>query len=345
MIPGRRLLVALIALVAALTGCAAHPPGPDRARTDARTTATSSRDGVIAANTRYVIYAPRPEDTLESVATRFLGSATRAWEIAEFNGITSTPTGDAIVVPLEPVNPRGVRPNGYQTIPILAYHRIGTRNSRMVLPPEKFEAQLEYLKRNDYRVIRLSDVPDFLAGKRALPARSVVITFDDGHASVYQHAFPLLMKYGYPATFFLYTDFLGAKEALSWPQIREMAATGLMDFQSHSKTHANLSVRLPGESDRDYRRRLDGEVRVASEAIRRNLQVRADYFAYPLGDANQAVLDSLKRGDFTLGLTVNPGGNAFFAHPFLMRRTMVFGEYDLAAFEATLQIAREADLR
>jgi hypothetical protein len=42
---------------------------------------------------------------------------------------------------------------------------------------------------------------------------------------------------------------------------------------------------------------------------------------------------------------VNPGGNAFFAHPFLMRRTMVFGEYDLAAFEATLQIAREADLR
>lgn len=343
--PGRGSAVALLALVALLAGCASHPQGADRARVDSRNVTTASRDGVIAANSRYVIYAPRPEDTLETLAGRFLGSEKRAWEIAEFNGVTSLSPAEPVAIPLEPANPRGVRHDGYQTIPILAYHRIGTRNSRMVLPPEKFEAQLEYLKRHDYTVIRLADVPDFLAGKRALPARSVVITFDDGHVSVHQYAFPLLMKYGYPATFFLYTDFLGAKEALSWAQIREMAATGLMDFQSHSKTHANLSVRLPGETDRDYRRRLDGEVRIASDAIRRNLQVRADYFAYPLGDANQAVLDTLKRADFKLGLTVNPGGNAFFAHPFLMRRTMVFGEYDLAAFEATLQVVRELDLR
>ena len=106
--------------------------------------------------------------------------------------------------------------DGYQTVPILTYHRIGPAREPMVLTAEAFEAQLEYLKRNDYRVIRLGDLPDFLAGRRALPRRAVVITFDDGHVSSYEYAYPLLVKYGFPATYFLYTDFLGAKEGLSW---------------------------------------------------------------------------------------------------------------------------------
>jgi peptidoglycan/xylan/chitin deacetylase (PgdA/CDA1 family) len=342
----RRLPSSVLAIsVAVLLGACASGPRTPPSNTAAGPRSPDAAGAVLASDRKYVVYVPLAEDTLESVATKFLREPRRAWEIAAFNRITATTPGEALVVPLEPVNPRGVHPDGYQTIPILAYHRIGTRASRMFVSAEKFEAQLEFLRRNDYRVIRLADLPDFLDGRRPLPPKSVVITFDDGHVSTYQHAFPLLVRYGYPATFFLYTDFLGAKEALSWPQIREMAATGLMDFQSHSKTHANLWVRLPGESERDYRRRLDTEIRASSEAIRRNLGQRVQHFAYPLGDANQAVLDAVGAAKLSLGLTVNPGGNAFFAHPFLLRRTMVFGEYDLAAFEATLQVFGNVDLR
>jgi len=238
-----------------------------------------------------------------------------------------------------------VSADGYQTVPILTYHRLGQRPSRMVLEPDQFEAQLEYLKRNDYRVVRLADIPEFLEGRRPLPRRAVVITFDDGHISSYQYAYPVLLKYGFPATFFLYTDFLGAKEGLGWPQIREMAKSGLIDFQAHSKTHPNLMLRLPGESEQRYRERLDNEIRAPRDVIQRHLTSRVAYYAYPFGDANQAVLDRLSRADYRLGLTVNPGGNAFFAHPLLLRRTMVFGDYDLEAFKSALQVHREADLR
>lgn len=303
-------------------------------------------NAIVARNDNFVIYMPEAGETLGQIARRFLGDESRQWEIADFNGTATITAGRAIVIPLRPVNPMGVYANGFQTVPILTYHRVGPRVNRMIVTPDAFEAQLEFLKRNDYRVIRLADLPDFLDGKRPLPKRAVAITFDDGHVSSYQHAFPLLKKYGFPATYYLYTDFLGAKEGLTWAQIREMAESGLIDFQSHSKTHSNLILRSPDESEQRYRDRLDVEIRLPRDLIQRNLPTKVTQLAYPYGDANETVLDRLAQaGGFRMALTVNPGGNAFFAHPFMLRRTMVFGEHDLAAFKATLQVFREMNLK
>jgi peptidoglycan/xylan/chitin deacetylase (PgdA/CDA1 family) len=58
----------------------------------------------------------------------------------------------------------------------------------------------------------------------------------------------VLKKYGLPATVFVYTDFLGGGDALTWAQMQEMLASGLVDVQSHSKSHRNLIERLPGET-------------------------------------------------------------------------------------------------
>ena len=110
----------------------------------------------------------------------------------------------------------------------------------MVMPRETFAAQMEYLARNQYNVIRLADLPDFLSGKRALPPRAVVITFDDGHVSTYQHAYPVLRQYGFPATFFLYTDFLGAGEGLNWTHIHDMAKSGANRF--------SIPLKVPSKS-------------------------------------------------------------------------------------------------
>jgi peptidoglycan/xylan/chitin deacetylase (PgdA/CDA1 family) len=300
---------------------------------------------VIARNERFVLYRPKRDDTLRSLAREFLGDEGRAWEIADFNGVKELTAGNLVAIPLRPLNPIGVHPDGYQTIPILAYHRFGGKDGKMVVTPEAFAAQMKYLADNDYRVIRLADLVDFLGGTRALPSRAVVLTIDDGYASTYHHAFPLLKQYGFPATVFVYTDFVGAKDALTWAQMQEMLASGLIDIQSHSKSHESLVAMLPGESERSYRARVDKELIAARDVLQRKLDTAISSFAYPYGDTSAAVVERLEKADYRLAVTVNPGGNPFFALPLLLQRTMIFGDHDIEAFKARLQTFREADLR
>ena len=85
---------------------------------------------------------------------------------------------------------------------------------------------MEYLARNGYRVIPLAQLARFLDGKEPLPRKSVVITIDDGYRSTYEIAYPILKKYGFPATVFLYSDFVGAADAMTWAQMKEMVALG-----------------------------------------------------------------------------------------------------------------------
>lgn len=346
-----RRALACGALLLSVAGCTVLPETAPATAEPAKDTGTLDPPSpvppalVLARNERFTVYVPRAEDTLRSVARAHLGDAERAWEIAELNQITELSPGEAVAIPLRPVNPLGISGKGIQTVPILCYHRVGPRTNLMVMPRETFAAQMEYLARNNYHVIRLADMPDFLSGRRALPPRAVVITFDDGHVSTYQHAYPVLRQYGFAATFFLYTDFLGAGEGLNWAQIREMAGSGLIDFQSHSKSHMNLVVRQPGESDQRYADRIHTELSAPRDVIERNLPGKVSHYAFPYGDANLTVLERLVQTGHQLGLTVNPGGNPFFSYALMLRRTMIFGNASIEAFRNALQVFREAPLK
>jgi peptidoglycan/xylan/chitin deacetylase (PgdA/CDA1 family) len=308
---------------------------------------------VLARNEHLLIYRPVEADTLEGVAERFLGSRALAWTIAQANppartqadGTTRLAAGVPLVVPMKPVNPMGVHPARLQTVPILCYHRLGPGQSKMVVSAAKFEAQMTWLSENGYQVVRLADMLDFLAGKRGLPDRAVVLTFDDGYESVYRLAFPVLKKLGMPASVFVYTDFLGGGDALTWSQLREMQASGLIDVQSHSKSHRNLIERRADESDERYRAAVDAEMRQPKELLERRLpplQVR--HLAYPFGDANALVADSAARHGFDLAVTVVPGGNAFYAQPLMLRRSMIFGDMSLDTFKSRLQVEQALSL-
>ena len=355
-----RLVVLLSRLflvtAAALVGCASTPThrapitdttaAGDRAKS---VSATASRqapaDHVIARNNRFVIYVPAANETFTSIAGRILDDPARAWVIADFNDISEPKAGQPLVVPLQSSNPTGVFPNGYQTVPILCYHRFGSDEGKMVVSPKAFAQQMEFLKQNGFRPVRLTDLSGFLQGKRALPKRAVVITMDDGYASMYQHAYPVLKQYAFPTTVFVYTDFIGAKDALTWGQMQEMVASGLVDVQAHSKTHSSLAVRLPGESDARYRQRMDTETATPREVLQHKLHVQISSFAYPYGDTNNIVMEQLVRADYKMALTVDPGGNAFFTPSLLLRRTMILGDQDLDSFKARLQVFTTVDLR
>lgn len=303
---------------------------------------------VLARNERFLIYLPRHDETLAQVARRFLGDDDEAWQIAEFNGLSRPQAGQPLVVPLKPVNAVGVTAEQVQSVPILCYHRfsgsvassVGGMAGKMVVSSTNFAQQLDWLARNDYHVIRLSQLLGFLEGRKPLPKRSVVITIDDGYESVHRHALPALRKHGFPATVFVYTDFIGAGDALSWAQLQELDASGLIDVEAHSKSHRNLIERAAGETDAAYRQAIEAETRVPREQIERRLGHKVRAFAYPYGDANEAVLEALGRQPYTLGVTVNPGGNPFYAQPLMLRRTMIYGDLDLDGFKAKLQIAR-----
>ena len=274
----RQLLLPACVVALLLCACSSTPPSP--AAAPAPLPATSN-EGVIARNDRWLLYLPQAQDSNASIAARFLGSGQRDWEVTDANNGARPRAGHPVIVPLKPANPTGVKRDRYQTIPILCYHRVGNSTSRMTVSSAAFAEQLEWLVKNDYRVLRLQDVAAFIEGKQALPARSVVLTFDDGYESYYRYAYPLLKKYGMPATVFLYSDFVGAADALTWAQMQEMTASGLIDIQAHSKTHANLINRLRDEGDAAYRQRIDLEARAPREAIERRLKLPVKDFAYP----------------------------------------------------------------
>ncbi|MCC7151724.1 MAG: polysaccharide deacetylase family protein [Rubrivivax sp.] len=352
--------LAVLGLLAGLYGCANFSPSGDSgpghdapvaaaagsgATAASRSPAAPGAQGeVLGANARLLVYRAAAGDHYAGIAARFLGAADQGWQIAEANAQTPLRPGSPLVVPLQPLHPLGVHGDRLQLVPILCYHRLGSTASRMSVAPAQFEAQMAWLVENGYHVVRLADLGEFLAGRRPLPQRSVVLTFDDGYASFHRFAYPVLKKFGLPATVFVYTDFIGGRDALSWAQMQEMHASGLVDLQSHTKSHRNLTELRPGESEERYRASLDTELRLPRELLQRRLAGLAVHqLAYPYGDADGTVIEAAERNGYTLGATVVPGGNAFFAAPMMLRRTMIFGDTTLEGFKSHLQVSRNLE--
>lgn len=118
-------------------------------------------------------------------------------------------------------------------IPVFLYHRIH---------PRQFEAHLFYLRKNGYESAFAEDHLMALTGLRTIRERSVVMTFDDGLADLYELAFPLLRKYKLKAIAFIIPARIGLPGTVTWDQVREMHESGLVDIQSHSMHHTAIPI-------------------------------------------------------------------------------------------------------
>ncbi|HET9339005.1 MAG TPA: polysaccharide deacetylase family protein [Casimicrobiaceae bacterium] len=333
----RAAAIAAAALV--LAACAEAPQRPPEAKPAPFAIAPAETGPLLARDASFVVVVPRAGEDLAALAERYLGDRSRRFEIAEFNRVDEARAGRAVAIPVVPLNPGGVEPATVQTVPILCYHRFGTRANTLTVTPQSFEAQMRYLKDNGYTVVPLPRLVDYLDGRIALPRKSVVLTIDDGYRSTYEIAWPILKRYGFPATVYLYTDFVGAGDALNWAQMKEMTASGLVDIQPHSKTHSNLTMKLADENEARYRERVRREVETPIEVIRERLGEATVSYAFPYGDVNDTVVEFLRAKNVRMGVTVTPGGNAFFAPPVMLRRSMVFGGDELDVFKAKLVTA------
>ena len=235
--------------------------------------------------------------------------------------------------------------SGVRTVTILCYHRFNDVRSKLSTSARDFTEQMEYLAANGYNVVALRDLPAILRGESPMPPKAVAITIDDGYRSTYEVAFPILVRYGFPATLFLYSDMAGLPAGMTWTQMKELTASGLIDVQPHSKSHANLALRRADESDVAYLERLRQEIEVPSAEIERRLGQSVYGFAYPYGDASETVTDLIKRRSISVAFTVSPGGNAFFAYPLLLRRTMIYGDDGLSGFRSKLAVFSPSGVR
>ena len=231
------------AVVAAfmLAACAEAPQRPAAATPELP---VAQRGELLARDESFAIVVAGPGEDLGLLAQRYLGDRSKRWWIAEFNAIEEVRSGQTVVIPLKAANPSGVYANGYLTIPILCYHRFGSRSSQLAVTPAAFEAQMDYLARNGYQVIPLSRLIGFLERGEPVPRKSVVLTIDDGYRSTYEIAFPILRKHGFPATVFLYGDFVGAPDALTSPDASisficgQVSASGAPTKSPYRKTVA-----------------------------------------------------------------------------------------------------------
>ncbi|MDI7261761.1 MAG: polysaccharide deacetylase family protein [Thermodesulfobacteriota bacterium] len=294
----------------------------------------------------FVALIAQPGDTFSSLASKYLNDPSLDWFIAEFNEITFLSPGQELIIPLQIEEKGGLSLKGYQTIPVISYHKFSKdKSDALTVKESAFEEQMRFLKENGYRVITMDQFFDFLDFKRPLPKKSVVITIDDDWFSTYEIAFPVLKKYGYPATLFVYTDLIipGGK-TLSWDLLAEMSKKN-MDIQCHTKSHRNLTKRNSQESFREYFEALKKEVAESAEIIRRQLNKDVKYLAYPYGDANHLVVSLLKKVGYRGAFTVERGSNPFFIDPYRINRSMIFGTFNLKDFENSLVTFSDKELR
>lgn len=164
---------------------------------------------------------------------------------------------------------------------VLTYHRIAdVPQDPFSVSPADFEAQVLWLKERGL-AISLDDLRRFVAGQQELPDHACLITIDDGMLSTLTEALPILARHGVPAVAFVSAGLIGAvydelpERYLSWDELRELAASEVVEVGSHAYTHRSLG--LMGEDEaRD-------EARRSRDTLMQELQREVQSFAYPFG--------------------------------------------------------------
>jgi peptidoglycan/xylan/chitin deacetylase (PgdA/CDA1 family) len=327
-ISGIVFLLPLLLIIA----CAASP-GPHHKISD------------IRSNHDFIVITSTAKDTLSSLAAKYLNDPSKAWLIAEFNHIKTLTPGQELIIPLFPFNKGGLKSGGYQTVPVLSYYRLSKdKPGKTAITRDDFKAQMKYLKDNGYHVITLDQLLDFLDYQEQIPEKSVAITFDDGWISVYDMAFPILKEYGFPATIFIYTDFIGGGKAMSWKQIKALSEAGF-DIQCKTKTHRNLAALKKKESLKEYLNSLEMEISYPKKLIKKKLNKECKCLAYPYGLTNNLVIAMLKKHGYRAAFTVDKESNPFFIDKYKIGRSAIYGEYDIEKFKNKLSVFQPMELK
>jgi peptidoglycan/xylan/chitin deacetylase (PgdA/CDA1 family) len=191
---------------------------------------------------------------------------------------TATPTAPPTLIPTATLV--SVEAGSPVVVPVLLYHHIANNISdiRYFVAPSDFRTQMDTLKKLGYSTISVSKMVDIIKKGGELPARPVVITFDDGAEDVYQNAFPIMKDMGMTGALYIVANRLGIQDFLSVSEIKEMMSAG-WEVGSHSTSHTDLR-QVDNLSYEMYNSRLR-----LSSALGTPIQT----FAYPFGATEEFI--------------------------------------------------------
>ncbi|SPB13604.1 polysaccharide deacetylase [Caballeronia novacaledonica] len=232
-----------------------------------------------------------------------------------------------------------------RAVPVLMYHHVSTSPGMITVTPDNFAAQMDYLARAGYRTISAAQLAAFLNGED-VPAKSIVITFDDGYLDNWVHAHPVLKRHGFTALCFLVSSWPGEGSVrpnasngtsslprlldhhagekaiengsaddviLRWSEIEAMREAGTFEFHSHTHTHVRWD-RVTASSG-EKRKSLQDDLSAARAALRARLGEVSDHLCWPQGyyddDYREVALKAGFRHFYTCHTGTNVGANPF----------------------------------
>jgi peptidoglycan/xylan/chitin deacetylase (PgdA/CDA1 family) len=223
------------------------------------------------------------------------------------------------------------------TAPILTYHAISeppasARHRDLFVDADHFTAQMTWLREHGYEAVTLDELYDGWKEGSALPAKPVVVSFDDGLQTQFTQAFPLLRDLDWPGVLNLKAESLRQGE-LTEAMVGRMVAAG-WEVSSHTITHPKLTTL----GARELGREVAGSRRILAES----LDVAVDFFCYPYGKLDPRVVEAVRRAGYLGATTTRRGLASETTDPFRLPRLRVDRSVGIADFAAKIH-SPEAD--
>lgn len=223
-------------------------------------------------------------------------------------------------------------------IPIFTYHAISNKNDSFIasdkgeliyaLSSEDFEQQIDYLYHSGYNTIYLDNINISKGNKESHPdfgEKNVIITFDDGHISNYTHAYLILQKYGFIATFFVTIKNINTPNGMRYEHLRQMCDNG-MSIMSHTMTHAFLSD-IPTSQ-------ILWELQESKKILENELGRPVSYLSLPGGRCSKVVKEIAKEVGYKGICTSIVGYNYPNTDPYSLRRWTITRNMSFSTFQA-----------
>lgn len=196
------------------------------------------------------------------------------------------------------------------SVPVLCYHRFGpTVADSMTVTTAVFESHLQYLQEHGFTVIPLQALIDYRLGKAPPPpARSVVISVDDGHRSVYEEMLPLVQRYRVPVTLFVYPSAISNKHApyaMSWEQLHALVDTGLFTIQSHTYWHPNFKREKKRLQPAEYDKFVATQLQRSKTVLEKRFGGSVSVLAWPFGIYDDALLQQAQAAGYLAAFSID----------------------------------------
>jgi len=205
-------------------------------------------------------------------------------------------------------------------VPILMYHSVNPKSipgmNLLIVKPETFERQMHFLKLHRYNVVPLEELANLIRDKKKIPLGTLAITFDDGFRDNYVYAFPILKKYNLPATIFVIIQEIGRPDRLTWAQIEEMQASGLITFGSHG-IGADPLIKI--KTDSELKRQIFDSKKMLEEKLGSHIAG----FCYPEGRFNEHIRQLVIEAGYEFAVATSPGKRYPSGDLYLLKRQRI----------------------